>query len=118
MENRIKRLRKTLNLTMEEFGKRLGVTRTAISNIENGHRNLTEQMAKSICREFNVDYFWLTEGIGDEMFIEKTTDPIKLVAKEYGLTDLEAEIVIEFMKLTPNEREMMINIIRKLFKNK
>ena len=118
MENRIKRLRKTLNLTMEEFGKRLGVTRTAISNIENGHRNLTEQMAKSICREFNVDYFWLTEGIGDEMFIEKTTDPIKLIAKEYELTDLEAqlvEIMIKFIKLTPSEREEMIKAIRELF---
>jgi len=30
-----------------------------MSNIENGNRNLTEQMTKSICREFGVDYMWL-----------------------------------------------------------
>ena len=46
MNNRIKQLRKALNFTMETFGSRLGVTRTAISNIENGHRSLTEQMFK------------------------------------------------------------------------
>ena len=75
-------------------------------------------MTKAICREFNVDYFWLTEGIGDEMFIKMETDPIKLIAKQHGLTDLEAEIVVEFMKLTSDERAMMVKLIRKVFKDK
>lgn len=64
---RIKEIRKYLNLTMEKFGGRLGVGRTAISNIENNNRNLTDQMAISICREFNVDENWLRTGEG-EMF--------------------------------------------------
>ena len=73
MNTRIKQLRKTLNLTMEEFGKRLGVTRTAISNIESGNRNVTEQMFKSVCREFNVNENWLRTGEG-EMFVQRTLD--------------------------------------------
>ena len=64
---RIKKVRTSLNLTLEKFGERLGVTKVAISNIEKGNRNLTEQMTKSICREFKVDYIWLTTGSG-EMF--------------------------------------------------
>lgn len=74
---RIKEIRKTLGLTLEKFGERIGVTKTAISNIENGNRNVTEHMIKSICREFNVDYIWLTTGEGnmfvdtDDNFIEK-----------------------------------------------
>ena len=66
---RIRNLRKSLNLTMEKFGERLGVSKASISNIENGNRNLTEQMTKSICREFGVDYIWLTTGDG-EMFVD------------------------------------------------
>lgn len=115
---RIKQLRKTLNLTQDTFGNELGITKSSVSRIEAGIINLTEQMAKLICRTYNVDYFWLTEGIGNEMFIKKETDPIKLIAKEHGLTDLEAEIVVEFMKLTAEERAMMVNIIRKLFKER
>ena len=61
---RVKEVRKTLNLTLEKFGERIGVTRGSMSNIENGNRNLTEQMTKSICREFGVDYMWLTTGEG------------------------------------------------------
>lgn len=66
--DRIKLLRKTLNLTLEKFGEKLCVTKVAISNIENGHRNLTDQMLRAICREFNVNEEWLRTGEG-EMFI-------------------------------------------------
>lgn len=75
---RVNELRKTLNLTLEKFGERLGVTKVAISNIEKGNRNLTEQMTKSICREFGVDYIWLTTGEG-EMFVESDDDLIEVI---------------------------------------
>lgn len=70
---RVKEIRKNLELTLEKFGDKLGVTKVAISNIENGNRNLTGQMAKSICREFNVDYRWLTTGEG-KMFIDSDSE--------------------------------------------
>lgn len=70
---RIKDVRNSLGLTLEKFGKKLGVTKTAISRIEKGERSLTEQMTKSICREFSVDYMWLTTGEG-EMFVESDDD--------------------------------------------
>ena len=46
-----------VNLTLEKFGEKLGIKKSALSLIENGKNNLTEQMAKSICREFRVNYF-------------------------------------------------------------
>nr|DAY50195.1 MAG TPA: helix-turn-helix domain protein [Caudoviricetes sp.] len=70
---RVKEIRKALGLTLEKFGEKVGVGKTAISNIEKGNRNLTEQMTKSICREYNVDYMWLTTGEG-EMFVENDDD--------------------------------------------
>lgn len=70
---RIKEVRKSLGLTLEKFGEKVGVTKQTVSRIENGVNNLTEQMTKAICREFNVDYIWLTSGDG-EMFVESDDD--------------------------------------------
>lgn len=68
MNKRLKEIRKELKLSQEEFGDRLGVTKASISRLESGINNVTEQMIKSVCREYNVNYAWLKEGVGD-MFI-------------------------------------------------
>ena len=65
MNERIKELRKEyLKLTMEKFGERLGVGKSAINKLEKGDNKITEQMFKSICREFNVSEDWLRDGTG------------------------------------------------------
>lgn len=68
---RVRELRKALNLTLEKFAEPLGVKKAAISNIENESRNLTEQMAKAICREYSINEEWLRDGTG-EMFVQVT----------------------------------------------
>nr|DAT70734.1 MAG TPA: helix-turn-helix domain protein [Caudoviricetes sp.] len=73
MNERIHQLRKALGLTLEEFGTKVGVGKSAISKIERGENNLSEQMFKSICREWNVNEEWLRTGEG-EMFVELTRD--------------------------------------------
>ena len=70
---RVKEVRKTLGLTLEKFGERLGLKKNAISQIETGKNALTEQNVRAICREFGVDYMWLTTGEG-EMFVENDDD--------------------------------------------
>ena len=61
MNSRLYKVRKALKMSQVEFGREIGVSGAAISRIEKGERGLTEQMLKSVCRE------WLTEGTG-EMF--------------------------------------------------
>ncbi len=73
MNERIKQLRKELGLTLEKFGEKIGVSRSAMGNIENGVRGVTDQMFKSICREFNVREEWLRTGEG-EMFVQMSYD--------------------------------------------
>lgn len=71
---RVKMVRDKAQLTMEQFGNRIGgVSKSTISNIENDNRNLTEHMLKSICREFDVNEKWLKsgEGICPESFLRK-----------------------------------------------
>lgn len=78
MNDRLKEIRKNLNLNQEDFGKRLGVGKTAISKLEKGENNLTDSMIKLISKEFNVDYIWLTTGKG-EMFTEPDIDAMDTI---------------------------------------
>ena len=80
---RVKSVRKSCNLTLEKFGERLGVTKTAISYVESDKRNLTEQMLKAICREFSVNEDWLRTGSGgsENMFIPEDMRYINTVGK-------------------------------------
>lgn len=93
---RVKEIRKTLGLTLEKFGERIGVTRGSMSNIENGNRNLTEQMTKSICREFSIDYMWLTTGEG-EMFIDTDDDFIERIDRIMAGEDEARKNLFKFM---------------------
>ena len=67
MNSRLYKVRKALKMSQVEIGREIGVSGAAISRIEKGERGLTEQMLKSVCREYHVRREWLTEGTG-EMF--------------------------------------------------
>lgn len=71
MNDRIKELRKYFELSQDAFAKRIGIKGSAISLIEGGQRNVTDQVMNAICREFNVNEEWLRTGNGT-MFVELT----------------------------------------------
>ena len=102
---RVKLLRNELNLTLEVFGERVGVTRAAMSNIERGQRALTDQMAKSICREFNVNYFWLTEG-GGKMFVDIPGTVLSEAIRKYDLDELDIIILEKYLHLTADQKKV------------
>lgn len=79
LKDRIKLLRKTVNLSQDEFGKRIGVARNTIANYETGTRNPMSQTIISICREYNVNEMWLRTGVG-EMLITNTSTEEKITA--------------------------------------
>ena len=64
MKDRIKMLRKALNLNQTDFGARIGIAQTSVANYETGRRDPTDAVILSICREFNVDETWLRTGEG------------------------------------------------------
>ena len=93
---RVRELRKNLGLTLEKFGERLGVKKNAISAIENGRNSLTDQMTKAICREFNVDYIWLTTGEG-EMFVDSDDDFLERIDRIMAGEDDARKNLFKFM---------------------
>lgn len=114
MNERMLLLRKTLRISQAEFGKRLGVTGTAISRIEKGGRNLTEQMALSICREFRVNYFWLTDGKGD-MFTGTPFTVVDELAEDYNLDSMDKKIIEKYLELDSEKRKVLKEYLKSLF---
>ena len=64
INERIKELRRCLGLTQDEFGGRIGITKSSVSTMESGRSNPSEQTLRSMCREFGASYLWLTTGEG------------------------------------------------------
>ena len=86
---RVRMIRKhpNVNLTLEKFGEKLGIKKSALSLIENGKNNLTEQMAKSICREFRVDY---------------------------DLDNIDKKIIQKYLELSADQRDVIKAYLRSL----
>lgn len=72
MNERIKRLRKKLELSQEEFGKQIGIGKTSVSKIETGENSPSEQTIMLMCKVFNVNEEWLRteQGSDDNMFVK------------------------------------------------
>ena len=108
---RIREIRKYLNLTLEKFGERVGVTRASMSNVENGNRNVTEQMRKAVCREFNINENWLRNGIEP---MEKIPRGGKLVTYVSEITDGDDDFIQDlievYMELDDTSKEALKKI--------
>lgn len=91
MNQRIKTLRMELGLTQTAFADKIGITGAAITRMEKGDRNPSEQTIISICREFGVNEEWLRSGEGN-MFIELTE--MQKVMRYTGLLLKDTDSVI------------------------
>ena len=118
MNNRIKEVRKFYGLSTEEFGKKLGVTRTAISNIENAHRSVTEQMIKSVCREFGVVETWLRTGEGSMFQPTDRRQEITQLTKKLFAEEKDSfknRFVSVLANLTEKEWEILEDKLKQIF---
>ena len=76
INDRIQELRKEhLHMTLDQFGEKIGLKKSALSLIENGRNAVTNQLFLSICREFRVNEEWLRDGTGD-MFVQRSRNQV------------------------------------------
>jgi hypothetical protein ELI_1263 len=73
IKDRVKLIRTSKNLSQEEFGKALNLSRSAIAGYETGVREVTDRSINDICREFRINEDWLRTGKG-EMISKMTSD--------------------------------------------
>lgn len=116
MNERIKELRKTLGLSQEAFADRIGLKGSAVSHLESGRRNITNQNINSICREFGVSEEWLRTGVGD-MYLEmsRAEKAAKIVGSALNTDDdFILNTFIALGQLTPAEWEVIKKFVNKI----
>jgi len=73
LKDRIKKLRREMDLTQQEFADKIGISRGNIGAYEVGKNAPSDAVISLICKTFNVNEAWLRDGVG-EMFLERTRD--------------------------------------------
>jgi transcriptional regulator with XRE-family HTH domain len=73
INDRFKAVRLLLNMSQEEFGKAIGLSKSGVSNIEKGERGLRDTYINAICNQFNIDSHWLRTGIGEPLLANSVT---------------------------------------------
>lgn len=106
IHERLKYLRTQLGLTTRAFGASINMTGGAITNMEKGLRNITDRTLKDICREYNVNPEWLTDG-KEPVFLDTVSsldveEDVKQLARQYSL-------------LNDKDRELVKSIIHSLY---
>lgn len=113
MNERLKKLRKALDLTQQEFADRIGVKRNTIATYEIGRNTPLDAVIASICREFNVSETWLRTGEG-EMFLPSPNGVLDELVQKYGLSTRGKVIVEKFLDLNPDVQEAVAVYIEKV----
>lgn len=126
MNERLKKLRKTLELTQQEFAKRIGIKRNTLATYESGRNEPIDAVISLICREFNVHEDWLRNGgTDDDMFIKLNEDEELAMYTQMLLDsttdDVIANMIKKFIciyeKLDPNSKKILMNIADELIEN-
>ena len=115
MEQRVKQLRKTLNMSQAKFGAALGVSRDVINNIERGRNKtpMSEMQIKHICSTFNVNEQWLRTG-EEPMFVDKHSEnQLNVNMTQFSAAALQ--LIKEFYALSPEEQKKFIDNAEQLF---
>lgn len=110
MNERIRKLRRHLDMTQQEFADKLGVKRGAIANYELGRNEPIDAVISLICREFNVNEEWLRNGTG-EMFVELDKEDLLMewAGRVLGnrSSSFKKNFVKMLMSLTEDEWELL-----------
>ncbi|MCU7192644.1 helix-turn-helix domain-containing protein [Turicibacter sanguinis] len=114
MYERLKTLRKELKLSQVEFGKRINLSGPHIGSYETGRRKLTSRTIEDICREFNVNKYWLLNGEG-EMFLPQNDNDVAEYIKSLNMSDFEMELLEKFLQFDSQTRINILEFATKTF---
>lgn len=113
MNERIKKLRKELKLTQQEFSDKLHIKRNTLANYEIGRNEPIDAVVALICKTYNVNEEWLRSGEGD-MFLELPEEDEEaayvselLEDSDNDLYKLIKEIMHTYHDLTPKSKEVI-----------
>ncbi|MDE6260383.1 MAG: helix-turn-helix transcriptional regulator [Oscillospiraceae bacterium] len=107
---RVRKIRRHMDLTQNDFGKRIGIKSNSVSLIESGGRNASDQVVLAICREFDINEEWLRTGLG-EMFEPKADNALDALVRERGINHNEQILIEKFLNLKPESRQAVMDYL-------
>lgn len=119
MQDRLKLIRTDKNMSQDEFGKAIGISRSQIGCYENGIREITERSINDICREFNVNKDWLLSGEGAMYIISKEDERLAEALAEISLSENEKlkELIQKMIKLDDKYIDSILTLIDGVIEN-
>lgn len=103
MKDRIKEIRKNSpEKTLERFGEKIGISGAAVSQIESGKTNPTNQTIKAICSVYRVNENWLRTGEG-KMYLPQEDEEAAYVSDLLLGSDNELYSIIKAIMKTYSE---------------
>ena len=108
MGERLKLLRKALNLKQADFGARIGLSQPTIGMYEKETRPITERVISQLVSEFHINEEYLRHGIGD-MFINQKPKLVRQLAEELSLSDREQRLLLTFLEFPPDTRNQILD---------
>lgn len=114
---RIKKVRKAIGLTQQDFADKIGIKRNSLANYEIGRNTPLDAILVSICREFDVNETWLRTGEG-EMFVPQSRDEeiasfVADVLKGES-PDFRRRLIAVLARMTPDEWDLLERKAREL----
>lgn len=110
MRERLKELRKVLNLNQSEFAKEIHMAQTSYSQIETGTHSIKSSHIALICQAFNVNEEWLRTGNGP-MFLQQEEKVNQLVA-QFSFPEIVAKMLRAFDQLSPDQQAAVLGYAR------
>lgn len=116
---RVKELRKQVNLTQQAFADRLNLKRNTVGSYEVNVVEPSDRTISDICREFNVNETWLRTGEGETF--NQITQSEKLAAFLADITaneedSFKRQFVEVLAELEPEDWKFLERMARKLQK--
>ncbi len=123
MKDRLKKLRKELDLTQQAFADKIGMKQNTIAQYEMGRTTPSDAIIFSICREFGVNEKWLRSGEG-EMF-EELTDQQKILKytalllkdKDSAVADAIQTLIVTYEQLDDTSKAVLEKIAKQYIDN-
>lgn len=110
---RVKYIRKNLNMTQNEFASTLGVSRDALNNIERNRVKNPDVMLHLLCLTLHVSYPWITKGVGDP-YVKSDIITQDFIA-EYALGEQDLAFITNYIKLSKESRCIIRNLLSNVF---
>lgn len=117
MVKRLLEIRKKLGMNQTDFGAVIGVKQGTIAGYENGIRNPSDAVIKSICREFHINEIWLRTGEGEMEALPTDQD----AARAFSLMENAADpfmkmismLIDSYDEADPEEKEVLARFAKR-----